>query len=198
MVHITCLFEFLWRRERLNSAKRKWLAGSLRVALFFIETEKMTRERCHSRTVSGLFIFFALLGLSRDVQAQTIVVGRASYPLTYYEDSNGGSAEDAILADVVDEYDTKSYKIKLLSRTKSTYTDSRGARFSCKERPTFTRCSATFPVDGTDCVTKYTNVFRVNFSRRQVLAVFEELFACEDGSYILSQHSGIMKFSVRR
>jgi hypothetical protein len=142
--------------------------------------------------------FMIPIGFTIPSHAQTATVGTASYPITYYEDSSGGSADEAIAADVVSEFDTKSFKIKVLSRTKSVYTDSKGARFNCRERPTSTRCSATFPKEGTNCITRYTYTFRFNFRRRLVFSVFEELFSCSDGIYILSQHTGTSRFSVRR
>ena len=132
------------------------------------------------------------------MQAQTVKVKTTSYPLTYYEDSNGASAEEAVAAGVVDAYDTKSFQVKILSRKKSAYSDSRGARLPCKERPTVTICSASFPVDNSDCTTKYTYSFRVNGKKRLVAASFEELFSCGDGSYIYSQHTRITSFSVKK
>jgi hypothetical protein len=118
--------------------------------------------------------------------------------LVDYEDSNYASPEEAIASGVVDAYDTKSFKIKLLSRRKSAYSDSRGARLSCKERPTVTICSASFPVENTPCTTKLTYSFRVNVKRRLVAASFEELLSCSDGTFLYSQHAGISRYSIGR
>jgi hypothetical protein len=132
------------------------------------------------------------------MQAQTLTARTQSYPLTDYEDSNYALPEEAIAAGVVDAYDTKSFRIKLLSKSKSTYSDSRGARLPCKERPTVTICSASFPVENTNCITKLTYIFRVNVRKRLIAASFEELFSCEDGIFLYSQHSGVSTFSVKR
>ena len=144
--------------------------------------------------------FLVAIGFTSASYAQTATVRTTSYPLTYYEDSNGGSAEEAIAADVVSEFETKSYKIKVISAKKkrSVYTDSLGARLNCRETPRSTRCSATFPQEGTGCSTKYTYTFSFNFRNRKVFSIFEELFSCADGAYILSQHTGISRFSLRR
>lgn len=148
--------------------------------------------------VSLCFMCCLTVVFSRDVQAQTLLARNTSYPLTGYEDSVGGTVEAAIAAGVVDAYDTKSFRVKLLSKRKSVYSDSRGARFPCKERPKVTSCAASFPVEGSDCLTKYRYLFRVNPKKKRVAALFQELLVCEDGGYIYSQHSGIARYTVRK
>ena len=145
-------------------------------------------------TMHMLFIS-ALIG---DAEAQSVSVKTTDYPLVDYEDSNGASADEAIAAGVVDEYDTKSFKIKILSKKKSFYTDSRGARLWCKERRNATICAASFPADGTACTTTYTYSFGIIIKKKRLVAVFEELFSCPDGSYIYFRHSGTTRFTIKR
>jgi hypothetical protein len=142
-------------------------------------------------------VFGFLGGAVSDTQAQSIAVRKMSYPLSYYEDSNGGSAEEALDAGIIDAYDTKSFKIKIVSRNRFVYSDSKGARFSCRDSRTATTCSATFPVEGSDCTDKFTYSFVFNARRKRVAAIFEQLFACGDGGFIFTRHSGIAPYSVR-
>jgi hypothetical protein len=146
-----------------------------------------------------LLFLFAKLQVAH---GQTLMVGTASYPLVYYEDEAGTSAAEAVLEGFADEYQTKSYRIKVTSRTRSVYSDSQGARFPCRETKTRTICRASFketvPETGTECTSDYNYTFRLNTRRRQVLADFDKFYSCEDGLYVLFRHSGVARYRVSR
>jgi hypothetical protein len=145
-----------------------------------------------TRKVFPLILFSLILLFPAQSNAQTLIAGAAEYYLTYYEDS-AGNVTDTAYAIGVPEVIERAYRVKLVSRKRSVYTDSDGRRYSCTEYPRYTACGNTItftPDDGvTECEGTASFFFTMK-SRNTVDAIFQDEIYCDDGAFIKIQYVG--------
>lgn len=146
-------------------------------------------------------ILFLLILSPSLARAQTVVGASQSYFMTYYDDSYYNDSSYAISELGIPSFETLSFQVKIKSATRASYSDSQGSRFSCVNKPTYTKCSFKGNYidesDGTNCIESYAYYFTIQKQNR-INAIFQEAYQCDDGWYRNIEYRGRTTYKVKK
>jgi hypothetical protein len=193
-------------RTEDEGTSRSRLGNKARISSITGDASHGRSKRPSSGFIQPLFCWLptlfltVLMLLPLDVAAQTLIVGPAEYYLSHYEDSAGNVTENAYAIGVPDVV-ARSFRIKLISRKRSVYSDSDGRRYSCAEYPKYTACGGTIAFTVDDGLTQCEGTAGFFFTikkRNTVDAIFQDEIYCDDGTFIRIQYVGRAPARVSR